>query len=194
MYDDFEDLDILDEEEDELFEEKPKSRTFTIVAGILGVLIVFAIITVAAYLLFSDPDTANNTATEDPAVSQSINQTETAQAQQKFIGESLTQTAVALANQASPTEPAPTATAAGQTQGGTAPTQDAAATIQAAYTQAVALQTESSSLTVTPTATDSDELPDTGVIDDLGIPGIIAFSTLLFLVIIIVRRVRTNNS
>ena len=64
MYDDFEDLDILDDEEEELFDEKPRSRTFTIVAGILGVLIVFAIITAAAFLLFSDSDPANNEVVE----------------------------------------------------------------------------------------------------------------------------------
>lgn len=192
MYDDFEDLDILDDEEDELFDEKPRSRTFTIVATVLGILIVFAIITAAAFLLFSDSDTANDDPTEDPAISMAANQTATAQAQQEFIGKSLTQTAVAMDSQGGATEPAPTATSSGQAQDGS-PTQDAAATIQAAYTQAVALQTQQAG-TVTPVATDSDELPDTGLIDDLGIPGIVAFSSLLFMVIIIVRRVRTNNS
>jgi flagellar basal body-associated protein FliL len=183
MYDDFEDLDILDDDEDELLEDKPRSRTFTVIAGVLGVLIVFAIITVAAFLLFSNKDAnTNNTADTDPAIAQ----TETAQAQQKFIGESLTQTAVALAGQAQATEPPPTATA---TQEAASPTQDTAATIQAAYTQAVALQTEQAG-----TAATDDELPDTGLIDDLGIPGILAFSTLLFLVIIIVRRVRASNT
>jgi hypothetical protein len=181
MYDDFEDLDILDDDEDELQEDKPRSRAFTVIAGVLGVLIVFAIITVAAYLLFSKPDDGNNIADVNPIVAQ----TETAQAQQKFIGESLTQTAVALADQEQATEPPPTATATQDIS----PTSDTAATIQAAYTQAVALQTEQAG-----SATDSDELPDTGLIDDLGIPGIIAFSTLLFLVIIVVRRVRTSNS
>ena len=192
MYDDFEDLDILDDDEDELFEEKPRSRRFTVIAGILGVLIVFAIITVAAYLLFNNSNEANNTV-DDTAAVLSANQTATAQAQQDFIADSLTQTAVALNAKAVVTEPAPTEEPDNETQDGVSPTQDANATIQAAYTQAVALQTQPSG-TVTPTATSTDALPDTGLIDDLGIPGIVAFSTLLFIVIIIARRVRTNNT
>ncbi len=190
MYDDFEDLDILDDEEDELFEEKPRNRRFTVVAGVLGVLIVFAIITVAAFLLFSDSDTENNTV--DDAAALSLNQTATAQAQQEFIGKSLTQTAVAMAN-IEPTEPPATATSAGEAQDGGSPTQDAAATIQAAYTQAAAMLALTPT-SISPTATDTDALPDTGLIDDLGIPGIILFSSLLFIVIIISRRVRTNNT
>jgi hypothetical protein len=189
MYDDFEDLDILEDDDEELFEEKPRSRRFTVIAGILGVLIVFAIITVAAYLLFNKSDETNNTV-DDTAAVLSANQTATAQAQQDFIADSLTQTAVALDSKAAATEAAPTEEPTNATQGGATPTVDANATVQAAYTQAVALQTE----TIVPTATSTDALPDTGLIDDLGIPGIVAFSTLLFIVIIVARRVRTNNT
>jgi hypothetical protein len=46
-------------------------------------------------------------------------------------------------------------------------------------------------LTVTPTATPTG-LPDTGFADDVGIPGLIALSGILILVIVFARRLRTT--
>jgi hypothetical protein len=57
-------------------------------------------------------------------------------------------------------------------------------------TVAALLTQQAEQLTLTPGAT---ELPDTGFMDDVGLPGLVAVAASLVLVIILARRLRTGS-
>ena len=202
MLDDF-DIDFPEEEDGfEEEEEAPegRNRTFMLIAGGLGGLIIIALICVAVYVFLIRPRTAAN---------QLAFQTQTSLAEDAAF-QAQTQTAAFLVptdtpvpsptNTAVPTNtPVPTDTQEAPpvddgTGGG--PTPDPrTATVQALLTQAALAQTQAAqellTQTATPTATG---LPDTGFADDVGAPTLLAMAALLILVIFVARRLRANTA
>ncbi|MGD8455295.1 MAG: LPXTG cell wall anchor domain-containing protein [Anaerolineales bacterium] len=191
MLDDF-DLDFPEDEEEEVGEERP-NRTFLMVAGGLGAVIVISLICVGAYILLGgqgEEDAQAQSATQTAiaaaaATSQSASQTALAQIPTNTSPPTPTDTQIP--STATSTEPfIPTAT------GGIGPTSDPrTATVQSLLTQAAQAQTQAAAelLTVSPTST---ALPDTGFVDDIGAPALLGLAVLLILVIFVARRLRVE--
>ncbi len=162
--------------------EEGNNRTFLIVAGILGGIILITAACLGLVLLFN----RNNTPAVDPAA-----QTATAQAQNNVINDALTATFQASILPTTTLTPAPTATSVVALESAT-PTLDPAlannapltATIAAALTQAAAAQ-----LTIVPTTT---ALPNTGFMDDYGLPGMFVMAVAFVIVILLARRLRVS--
>ncbi len=203
-------------EEDEYPEEEEGNRTFMIAAIGIGGGILLLIACLAIYFFFfrgrgEDQEAANQT---------QIALNETVAAGDAATAEAATQTAIVEAFTDTPTitatlEPTGTATptlelitpttdaaAAGgatatDTPGSQAlqgPTADPrTATVQALLTQAAVAQTQAAAQVLTVTPTPTQVLPDTGFIDDFGVPGLLAAASVLVLVIFLVRRLRTAN-
>jgi len=198
MLDDF-DMDFPEEEDD--FEEEESSepgsnRTFMMVAGGIGALIIIGLICVAVYMFVIRPRTSAQTALQTQtaialSVANEVAQTETALALIPTFTDTPapTNTLVPTETQQPTDAVLPTAESDG-TGGG--PTQDPrTATVQALLTQAALAQTQAAqqllTQTSTPTATG---LPDTGFADDIGAPTLLGMAALLVLVIFIARRLR----
>ena len=194
MLDDF-DLDFPEDEEEEEGDGRP-NRTFMMVAGGLGGLIVISLICVVAYILLGGQGE------DDAALAQS--QTQTAIVAAANANQAASQTALAqLPTDTSPPPPTdtqipPTATSTEPSiptaTGGFGPTADPrTATVQSLLTQAAQAQTQAASelLTMSPTAT---ALPDTGFIDDIGAPALFGLAALLILVIFVARRLRVETA
>lgn len=157
--------------------EESSNRTFLFAAGGLGLLVLLALLCLGAYVIFSM--NSNQTA-EQTAIAQATQQQATIQA-------GLTQTGVAQALTATfgvtATLP-PTNTPVVQVSSVTvSPTSNpATATVGAAFTQ-IAVSTQ----TIIPTST---ALPNSGIGDEVGIPGMLLASFALVVVILLVRRMR----
>ncbi len=157
------------------------NRSFLIVAGILGALLLLSLICVAAYAFLILPMNKRAQATANArAIAQN-----TAQAL------SLQQTALALAWTATPTPvkatktPVPSNTAVVVIATTSVPTTDPrTATIAALLTQQANLQK-----TVVPTVTSA--LPKGGFADQYGVPGLVGLAVILVAVIFLARRLRT---
>lgn len=184
--------------------EESSNRSFMLIAGGLGLVLLLGIICIAGYAFLNrDPGTAAT----DPAVL-------TAEAQNAQISQQLTQTAIAAAftptasNTPPPTSTQPpasptsaiaaavTETPDGSGGGGDGPTPDPrTATVQALLTQASVAQTQAANqvVTTTPTSTPVGALPDTGLLDDVGLPAMAGLTALLLVVIFAARRLRTAN-
>lgn len=178
------------------------SRSFVVVAGALGAIMLLALVGLAVYALVILPQ---QQAAAPPEVS-SVQQTNTAIAQGLQVTNTPTRTATATRTATSTRTPAPpTATntpvtplfsdTPGTPLAGNAATQ----TVDALLTQAALAQTQaatgaaatSSSPSETPTATVT-ALPQSGIGDELGGPGLlIASAALLLLVIVAARRLRS---
>jgi hypothetical protein len=161
--------------------EEGNNRTFLIVAGILGGIILITAACLGGVLLLN----RGNTPAVDPAA-----QTATAQAQNNVINDALTATFQASILPTTTLTPAPTATSVVAVASAT-PTLDPAqsnapltATIAAALTQAAAAQ-----LTIVPTTT---ALPNTGFMDDYGLPGMFVMAVAFVIVILLARRLRVS--
>lgn len=172
-YDDFDDA--FDDDED--VGEESNNRTFLLVAGGLGFLVLCGLIAVVGYVMF----TSNNTAQTGEVTAQAQ-----ASMQVMTVDAALTQTAsvaqteaAAVTFTASPTD---TPVVAEATMTLTETPNPATATVGAAFTQ-IAVSTQ----TVVATST---ALPNTGFADDVGIPGMFALALGLVLVIFFVRRLR----
>ena len=172
--------DNLDDEQ--LPEESNNNRTFLIAAGILGGIILLSVACFVAVYLFTQ--NANS-----QAESQAAAITQTAAVASNFINEALTSTAEAaifptateppVVNVATMTStPDPNAS---PTVGAGTPAA-ATATVGAALTQAAIAQ-----LTIIPTTT---ALPQTGFIEDFGIPGLAVMALAFIIVILMARRLR----
>ena len=196
---DFEDLDFEDISSDSTIStSRGSNRTFLIVAGILGGILLIALLAIAAYAILILPNRGTNQQTQAAR----INATNTAVAQ----GAQLT----AIARQVTftptftatlpPTEtstPAPTSTStpvlaptntAAPDDGPTAtPDAAATATVAALLTQ----QAGGDDPTPIPTST---ALPDTGFADDFGVPGLALLAGVLLVIIIFSRRLRTSTA
>jgi len=183
----------MNDVEQELGDEKPPerngNRNFLIIAGILGGIMVLALLCIAGLALFRY--------LPGQRAAQSANATNEAQA-----------TAIALAS--SQTAVAPTATATQQPTvaptntrvptntpvivlGPTkTPTIDiAVATRNALLTQAALTQVVQPS--ATPVRATSTVLPVTGIADELGTPGLITAAFVLVVIIFLMRRLRTAS-
>ena len=187
MLDDF-DLDFPEDEEEEISEGRP-NRTFLMVAGGLGALIVISLICVVAYILLGGQD--------GDAEAQAQSQTQTVIAAAAAANQAASQTALAqLPTDTLPSPPTATITPTSTepiiptSTEGLGPTADPrTATVQALLTQAAQAQTQAAAelLTASPTST---ALPDTGFADDIGAPALLGLAGVLILVIFIARRLR----
>lgn len=168
---------------EELPEESNNNRTFLIAAGILGGIILISVACLVMFILFNRNKTANTDAASGAA-------TETAQASSNFINDALTSTASAVMLPTATEPPTatavvnlPTATATSAANANGAATQVAAtSTVAAALTQAAIAQ-----LTIVPTTT---ALPQTGFVEDVGIPGLTVMALAFIIVILMARRLR----
>jgi hypothetical protein len=166
--------------DDENPPEESNNRTFLLVAGILGGLVLLGICAVVAYLMFSNFVTGPQQ--EANAFQQATNQAATIQVglTQTAAVQALTQTAAAT-NTPDPTD-TPVIAQATVTP---SPTQNpATATVGAAFTQ-IAVSTQ----TIIATST---ALPNTGFIDEFGAPGLMMMAVALVAVIFLVRRLRAT--
>lgn len=178
--------------EEETPPEESNNRTFLIGAAILGGIMLLSIICLAGYALVYLPrqravQTAN--AMTQVANDLAINQALTATSQSVAL--SLTPLATATATVTNTpvfAQASPTATVAAA-----ASTQDMqTATVAAAMTQAAQVQL---TFTGQPTGTQvAAALPNNGIADDLGIPGMVVMAVALVLVILLARRLRASPS
>ncbi len=173
MYDD----NNLDEFDDANPPEETNNRTFLIVAGGLGLLVLVALVCLVGYFFISNNSNQTNEAT---AQAQLTEQAMTIEAglTQNADSQSQTQTA-AVTFTVLPTN-TPVIAQASATL--TETPNPATATVGAAFTQIAA-----STQTIIPTST---ALPNTGFADDVGIPGMFAMALALVAVIFLVRRLR----
>ncbi len=197
--DDFSDFEFEDEEEDAVddfsgFEDddategQSDNRTFWLVAGILGAVLILALVCMAVYAMVFMPQRRDAQSTQAAQINMQNTEVAmaaemTAQAQAWTPTPTVTTTPAAITATSSPTPVlAPTDTPAGAVQATTDPR---TATVSALLTQ------QAGGSTATPTATG---LPDTGFADDFGIPGMIALAAALVVVIFLARRLRTASS
>jgi hypothetical protein len=161
--------------------EESSNRTFLIVAGILGGIVLLSIACLAGYALLILPQ---QTASRSQAA--------TAQAVQNLqVAQALTSTAQALILPTATVTPPPTETpviaqATATVVVSTDTPDPATATVAAALTQAAQAQ-----LTHVPTST---ALPGTGLADQYGAPGLVVMGMALVAVIFLARRLRVGPS
>lgn len=197
---DFDDLDFEGlAGEETISTTRGSNRTFLIVAGILGGILLIALLAIAAYaiLILPGSDTRRQTQAAE------INATNTAiaqEAQLTAIARQVTFTPTFTAT-LPPTETptlVPTGTATPvlaptntpEPGEGTPTTPDTAATATVA-----ALLTQQASETEEPTPIPtSTALPDTGFADDFGVPGLALIAGVLLVIIILSRRLRTTTT
>jgi cytoskeletal protein RodZ len=198
---DFEDLDFEGlSDEETISTSRESNRTFLIVAGILGGILLIALLAIAAYAVLILPNRGTNQQTRVAE----INATNTAiaqEAQLTAVARQVTFTptfTATLPPTETPTQAptststpvlAPTSTSepAGETPVATADA-DATATVAALLTQQAA-GTEAPTPVPTSTA-----LPDTGFADDFGVPGLALIAGVLLVIIILSRRLRTSTA
>ena len=196
---DFEDLDFEDVSSgDTIATSRGSNRTFLIVAGVLGGILLIALLAIAAYAILILPGRGTGQQTQ----AAEINATNTAIAQEAQL------TAVARQTTVTPTFTAtlpPTATSTPEPSAtstpilaptntdepveGTPPTPDTAATA----TVAALLTQQAAADEPTPIPT-STALPDTGFADDFGVPGLALIAGVLLVIIILSRRLRSSTA
>src|SRR5688572_4071279 len=184
----FDDNDFDNPDDEQLPEESGNNRTFLIAVGILGGIILISIACIVGIYLFSRNNQAAQQAQIDAA-------TQTAAASSNFINQALTATfeaqiqptatlpptstpVVNVATVTNTVDPNATATVGAGTPAA------ATATVGAALTQAAIAQ-----LTIVPTTT---ALPNTGFIDDYGVPGLVVMALAFIIVILLARRLRVS--
>lgn len=187
----FDDNSYENPDEEQLPEESGNNRTFLIAVGILGGIILLSIACIVGIFLFSRNNQAAQQAQIDAA-------TQTAAASSSFINQALTATAAAqvilptatLPPTSTPVVNVATVTTTPDPNGTSTPIAGvgtpaaATATVGAALTQAAIAQ-----LTIVPTTT---ALPNTGFIDDYGVPGLAIMALAFIIVIMIARRLRVS--
>ncbi|MGB2957195.1 MAG: hypothetical protein WBB64_14650 [Anaerolineales bacterium] len=196
---DFDNLEFEEmDSEETIASSRGSNRTFLVVAGILGGILLIALLAIAGYALVILPgrDTGQQTQVAE------INATNTA------IAEGAQLTALVMRGTITPTftatlPPATETLTPGPTNTATATpvlaptntpeptsegTQDpGTATVAALLTQ----QAEEGEETPIPTAT---ALPETGFADDFGVPGLLLVAGVLMVVIILSRRLRVSST
>ena len=169
-------------DEAQLPEESNNNRTFLVAVGILGGIILISVACLVGVYLFGAR--GGNTA----AQAEAANATLTAQAANNFISGALTATFQASILPTTTITPEPTSVvnlATATLDPGLTPNNTAAAataTVGAALTQAAIAQ-----LTIIPTTT---ALPNTGFLDDYGVPGLVTMALAFVIVILLARRLR----
>jgi len=183
----FDETNFDDGEEAPLPEESNNNRTFLVAVGILGGIILISIACLVGVYLFGSRGTGNTEQTNAASV------TQTAAAANAFINEALTATFQASILPTTTLTPEPTAVVNVATATSTPDPSSAlaigtpaaaTATVGAALTLAAAAQ-----LTIVPTTT---ALPNTGFIDDMGVPGLVVMALAFMIVILLARRLRTS--
>jgi hypothetical protein len=186
-------FDNLDEIEPEVEEagpppEEASNKTFLIVAGVLGGIMLLSLLFLAGFALLKYPDVQSQRRTQE-AEALALNAERDMAVQQ-------TAQAKAFTNTPTRTLPPPTATMLPPTNTpvvvlpSATPTtgiDPRTATVAALLTQAAAAATQTpASPTVAVT-----QLPDSGFFDDMGAPGLLAMAGLLVGIIFVARRLRT---
>jgi len=189
MMNDFDDLDIEEmDSEETITTSRGSNRTFLVVAGILGAILLIALLAIAAYALLVLPGRDTGQQTQVAA----INATNTAvaeEAQLTAIAKQITLTPTFTAT-STPTEtstPIPTNTATPVLAPTNTP-DSATQTVAALLTQQAGGGADE---TPVPTAT---ALPGTGFADDFGVPGLLLIAGVLMVVIILSRRLRASST
>lgn len=163
-------------------EESNNNRTFLVAVGILGGIILISVACLVGVYLFGS---SGRSAAQQ---AEAANATLTAQAANNFINAALTATFQASILPTTTPTPEPTSVVnlatttldPGLTPNGTSAA--ATATVGAALTQAAIAQ-----LTIVPTTT---ALPNTGFLDDYGVPGLVVMALAFVIVILLARRLR----
>jgi len=188
----------MNDVEHELGEEKPNNgngngngngnRSFLIIAGVLGGIMVLALLCIAGLALFRYLPGQRS--------AQSVNATNEAQA-----------TAIALGASQTASAPKSTSTSTATRQPTAIPTNTKAPTntpvivlgptksptIDIAVATRNALLTQAAQPSGTPIQPTSTALPNTGIADELGTPGLIAAALVLVVIIFLMRRLRTAS-
>jgi hypothetical protein len=184
LMDDF-DLDDM-ELEDEPESEESSNRTFLLVAGILGGVLILSLVCIAVYAMVFLPRNREAQSTQNAEIY--AQNTEVAM-QSAMTAEAQFWTATPTAT---PTRAPKTATPVLAPTDTPEISDDAASTIDPRTATVAALFTQQAEkdLTTTPIST---ALPDTGFMDNVGIPGLVALAASLVLVIFLARRLRTGS-
>lgn len=172
-------------------EPQPKdtsNRTFLTVVGILGSILILSLVCIAVYAMVILPRSREGQSTEIAEINAQNTEVAmlsamTAEAKSWTPTASVTPTSAPKTATPSPTLVlAPTDTPAMSGAGATLDPRTA--TVAALFTQ----QAEKE-LTTTPVST---SLPDTGIMDNIGVPGLVALAASLVLVIFLARRLRSG--
>jgi len=157
--------------------EESNNRTFLLIAGGLGLLVLVALVCLVGYLFLNNNSQQQ---AEQTAIAQQTLQQATIEAGLTQMAEDQALTQTAGVTFTVPPTNTPVIAEATETL---SPTPDPATmTVAAAFTQ-IAVSTQ----TVIATST---ALPNTGFADDIGAPGLIAMALALVVVIFLVRRLR----
>jgi len=176
-YDDFDDT----FEDDGEAPEESNNRTFLLVAGGLGFLVLVALLCVGAYVIFNfNSGQANEVTAQAQASSQALT------VEAGLTGTAIAQALTQAAGATSTVLPTNTPVVAEATVTLTETPNPATATVGAAFTQ-IAVSTQ----TIIPTST---ALPNTGFADDVGVPGMFAVALGLVLLIFLARRLRATTA
>ena len=186
-----EDINMHMEDEEQAPPEESGNRTFIIVAGVLGAIMLLTLLCMGIYALVIAPNLSNRRATQVAEIN----------AQNTQVALAAQQTAEAASWTATPTitpTPVPVTNTPTSTPVVAVPTEVLVTPTANALTQTVeALLLTQTALagggvgTVTPTATG---LPDTGFADDVGVPGLLGLTLVLVVVIFLARRLRTSST
>jgi len=194
---DFDNLDFEDvSSEETISTSRGSNRTFLIVAGVLGGILLLALLAIAAYAVLYLPSRETSQGTQVAG----INATNTAvaeEAQLTAVGKQITLTPTFTAT--SPPTVTPTMTPSSTSTPVLAPTNTpepadegtpdpATETVAALLTQQAGGGDDATPI---PTST---ALPDTGFADDFGVPGLFLVAGILMVIIILSRRLRASTN
>ncbi len=194
MMNDFDDLEFEDlDSEETIATSRESNRTFLVVAGILGGILLIALLAIAGYAVVILPGRDTGQQTQVAA----INATNTAVAEEARL------TAIVMRGTITPTftatlppatetlTPVPTNTATPVLAPTNTPEPTSEETVDPATATVAALLTQQAGEeTPIPTAT---ALPETGFADDFGVPGLLLVAGVLMVVIILSRRLRVSS-
>ena len=177
-FDDFRDEDISEGESD--------NRTFWLVAGILGAILILALVCMVVYAMVIVPNRAGNQEATAAAINtQNASVQMTVDAEAQAMAWTPTPTLSSTPAPVTPTASNTPVVAVGDnTSTPTGPT----VTADPRTATVAALLTQQAGSGITPTPT---RLPDGGFADDVGIPGMLALAAALVVVIFLARRLRT---
>ncbi len=193
--DDFDDLEFEDLDSDEtVTTSRGSNRTFLVVAGILGGILLLALLAIAAYAVVILPGRDTGQQTQVAA----INATNTAVAEESQLTAvarqiTLTPTFTATNTPTKTSTPTPTNTSTPVLAPTNTPEpvslDPGTATVSALLTQQAAVGGADGTPIPTSTA-----LPDTGFADEFGVPGLLLIAGVLVVVIILSRRLRASST
>jgi len=191
MMNDFDDLDFEETDSEEtITTSRDSNRTFLVVAGILGAILLIALLAIAAYAVLVLPGRDTGQQTQVAA----INATNTAVAEEAQLTAiakqiTLTPTFTATLPPTKTSTPIPTNTSTPVLAPTNTPDPGDGTVDPATETVAALLTQQAGGGAPTATA-----LPDTGFADDFGVPGLLLIAGVLMLVIILSRRLRVSST